>query len=217
MFDFHRHFSKDKSLDTAFYCTSSINEWDQKAKYMSFGILANNFSIKVKDFEYLLSKKLEENPSFHVGEVGLDNRFNNLEEQILFFEKALLLSYKYNRIFTIHIVRENDLLINILKKNIKILPKHIIYHGFNKSVELAKQLQKYNVVVSINPTCMKSKLINNIKELDKIGFLVESDWDNKTDDNYREYFDTFSNDIKALGVNNFEVINNEFRTILKNF
>ncbi|MCY1151365.1 MAG: TatD family hydrolase [Sphaerochaetaceae bacterium] len=217
MFDFHRHFSKDKPLDTAFYCTSSINEWDQKAKYMSFGILANNFSIKVKDFEYLLSKKLEENPSFHVGEVGLDNRFNNLEEQILFFEKALLLSYKYNRIFTIHIVRENDLLINILKKNIKTLPKHIIYHGFNKSVELAKQLQKYNVVVSINPTCMKSKLINNIKELDKIGFLVESDWDNKTDENYREYFKTFSNDIKALEVNNFEVINNEFRTILENF
>ncbi|MDC7237696.1 MAG: TatD family hydrolase [Sphaerochaetaceae bacterium] len=217
MFDFHRHFSKDKPLDTAFYCTSSINEWDQKAKYMSFGILANNFSIKVKDFEYLLSKKLEENPSFHVGEVGLDNRFNNLEEQILFFEKALLLSYKYNRIFTIHIVRENDLLINILKKNIKTLPKHIIYHGFNKSVELAKQLQKYNVVVSINPTCMKSKLINNIKELDKIGFLVESDWDNKTDENYRAYFKTFSNDIKALEVNNFEVINNEFRTILENF
>jgi Tat protein secretion system quality control protein TatD with DNase activity len=217
MFDFHRHISKDKSLDTAFYCTSSIKEWDQKAKYMSFGILANNLDIKVEDFDSLLSKKLEENPSFHVGEVGLDNRFDNIEKQILFFEKALSLSYKYNRIFTIHIVRENDLLVNILKKNINSLPKHIIYHGFNKSVELAKQLQKYNVIVSINPTCMKSKLINNIKQLDKIGFLVESDWDNKTDDKYREYFNKFTNDIKSLGANNFEVINNEFRTILKNF
>ncbi len=217
MFDFHRHFSKDKPLDTAFYCTSSINEWDQKAKYMSFGILANNFGIKVKDFEYLLSKKLEENPSFHIGEVGLDNRFENLNEQILLFEIALKLAYKYNRIFTIHIVRENDLLINILEKNKKNLPKYIIYHGFNKSVELAKQLKKYNVVVSINPTCMKSKLINNIKQLDKIGFLLESDWDNQTDDKYKEYFNKFTNDIKALGAINFEVINNEFRTILENF
>jgi Tat protein secretion system quality control protein TatD with DNase activity len=217
MFDFHRHFTNADTLDNAFYATISIEQWNKSAKFMSYGILANNINIDVKEFETLLESELNKNKAAHIGEIALDKRFTNIEEQISFFETSLSLTYKYNRILTIHIVNCNTLLIDLLNQNKNRLPSTIIYHGFNKSVELARQLQQFNVIPSINPTVMKSKLIKDIKQLDKIGFLLESDWDKESDDNYSDYFESFVNDIEAMGAYNFKEKNNEFRSILENF
>lgn len=217
MFDFHRHFTQSKPTENAFYATSSLDEWSKEAKFISLGVLANNINISLKDYESLLKRKLQENYSFHVGEVGLDNRFNNINKQILFFESSLKLAAKYNRIFTIHIVNENDNLIKILQQNKKNLPEYIIYHGFNKSVELAQQLKEFNVTVSINPSVLKTRLFKNIKDLDKVGFLVESDWDNETDDDYFNFFNSFIKTLNLSGATNYKDINNEFRAIFENF
>ena len=217
MFDFHRHFTLSKPIESAFYATSSINEWEKEAPYLSYGILANNIDLSVSEFENILEKKLKENPSSHVGEIGLDKRFDNIEQQIKFLNVAIKLSYTYKRILTVHVVNLTQLLIDILESNKDNLPNRIIYHGFNKSVELAKQLKKYNITVSLNPKVEQTRLIKNIKQLDKIGFLLESDWDCENDDNYISYFENFTKKIEALGAIRFKETNNEFRTILKNF
>lgn len=217
MFDFHRHLTKSETIDNALYATSKIEEWDKSSKYFSIGLLANNLQIDNNYYINKLEKKLIENKNYHIGEIPLDNRFNNLDKQIDFFEKALFLSKKYDRIFTIHIVQANNLLLEILEKNKAYLPKYIIYHGYNKSIELAKQLKKYNTIVSLNPKVINSKIFNNIQSLDKIGFLVESDWDKENDTNYLEYFSSFVAKIEEKGAIKYKDINNEFRSILENF
>ncbi len=217
MFDYHRHFTKSDSIDNAFYNTIASSQWEKRSKYFSIGLLASYIEKDVNYYINIIEDKLIENPSIHIGEIGLDNRFNNLDIQKELFIKALQLSYKYNRVLSIHIVNCNNLLIDILKANKKRLPKAIIYHGFNKSFELAKSLKNYNVIVSINPKIEKTNLFKNIKELDKIGFLIESDWDKETDLDYNKYFSSFYTLLKEKGAINFEDINNEFRTILENF
>lgn len=217
MFDFHRHFTQSKSIESALYATSALTEWDNIAPYISYGLLANNFNVTIDEFKIILENKLKQNPLAHIGEIGLDSRFDNMDQQIKFFQVAIDLAFNYERILTIHIVNSNQLLIDILKDNKNHLPTHIIYHGYNKSVDFAKQLKKYNITVSINPKVEKTKLIKNIKQLDKIGFLLESDWDCETDDNYKLYFESFTTKIEALGASRYKDINNEFRTILKNF
>lgn len=217
MFDFHRHLNKDKKLCNALYNTTSSLEWDKKAKYLSIGLLANNIE---EDIDFYLNK-MEElliiNPKLHIGEIGLDNRFINLDDQIYFLKKSLDLAYRYNRILSIHIVNLNNILLEILEEHKKRLPNYIIYHGFNKSIELASQLKKYNCIVSINPKVLKTKLFKNIVELDKIGFLIESDWDKETDIGYEEYLFSFISILEEKKLANFKDKNNEFRTILENF
>ncbi|MGD1822767.1 MAG: TatD family hydrolase [Pleomorphochaeta sp.] len=217
MFDFHRHISSSTKIDNALYNTSSIEEWDYSAKYFSIGILANNLNEKNNFYLDKMEEYLLNNKALHIGEIGLDNRFENIKKQTDFFIQTLKLAYKYDRIFTIHIVKNNDLLLKILRDNKSQLPKHIIYHGFNKSIELAKDLQQFNTTVSINPKIINTKLINNIKELDKIGFLVESDWDKKSDIGYNKYFSSFVNLLEENGASYFKDVNNEFRSILEDF
>ncbi len=217
MFDFHRHITLDNTIDNAFYATSKIEEWENPSKYFSYGILFENINISIEEYEKLLTNKLIENPKHHIGEVGLDSRYDNMEIQELFFIRSLLLANKLDRIFTIHIVNATNQLLRILEENKNNLPKHIIYHGFNKSIELAKQLQKYNVIVSLNPKVTNTKLINKIDILDELGFLVESDWNKETDKNYYSYFNNFINTLETLKAKKFKDINNEFRSILENF
>ncbi len=217
MFDFHRHFTKSPAIENAFYATSSINEWDNLSEFKSLGLLADNLTMDKITFENNLRNRLISNDKIHIGEVGLDKRYSNFDKQIEFFNSAIKIAYEFNRILTIHIVNANSTLIEILEENKKKLPKYIIYHGFNKSLELAKQLKKYNVIVSINPKIIKTKLFNNIIELDNLGFLVESDWDQISDQGYNNYFTSFISTLENKGAIHFKDINNEFRSILKNF
>ena len=217
MFDFHRHFTKSPAIENAFYATSSINEWDNLAKFKSLGLLADNLTMDKISFENNLKDKLNSNNKLHIGEIGLDKRYSNFDKQLEFFNSAIKIAYEFDRILTIHIVNANSALIEILEENINKLPKYIIYHGFNKSLELAKQLKKYNVIVSINPKIIKTKLFNNITDLDNLGFLVESDWDQITDQGYNNYFTSFISTLEDKGAIHFKDINNEFRSILENF
>jgi len=216
MFDYHRHFTQSDPIDNALYNTVALSQWKKLSKHLSLGLLAYNIKEDINYYLDIIENRLKDNPLLQIGEIGLDNRFNNLDIQKELFIKALQLGYKYNRVLSIHIVNCNNLLLDILKANKQTLPKAIIYHGFNKSVELATILKNFNVIVSINPKIEKTKLFKNIKELDKIGFLVESDWDKETDIGYNEYFSSFYTLLKEEGAIKFEDVNNEFRTIFEN-
>ena len=218
MFDFHRHINKCKITTEAYYCTSSIDEWINKAP-LSLGFLFNH---KIYEKTYIdevlarLEVKLQESIFFQIGEIGLDKRFMQIDLQTYFLTACIKLSYKYNRILTVHCVKEYDLLLKILKNNKDKMGPITVIHGFTASYEIAKQLKQLDVLISINNTFLKTKGFKRIKEFDKLGFLIESDWDKVNDNNYNESFTKLINELDNTGIKKYKEFNNEYRTIFKN-
>lgn len=217
MFDFHRHINQSRQKENSFYCTSRLDEWNKVDDGNSLGLLMNS------SITYNLDSILEElinkiclNNTYQIGEVGIDKRYANIDIQVLFIEECIKIAYKYNRILTIHCVKSYDLLINILTKNQNNMPPLTILHGFSSSLDIAKKLRQLGVLISINPKFINNKSFINIKEFDKLGFLIESDWDYINDYNYQNYFSSFINNLINEGLTNFQEINNEYSTILKN-
>ncbi|MBK5200460.1 MAG: TatD family hydrolase [Spirochaetaceae bacterium] len=217
MFDFHRHINQSELLLDAFYCTYKIEEWDKINESISLGLLMNSsIEYDVDNILIKLEHKLLLNKSFQIGEIGLDKRFKNVNQQVLFLDKCITLAYKYNKVLTIHCVKSYDLLINILIKHQRNMPPLTILHGFSSSLDVAIKLKNLKVHISINPDFIKTKAFRNIKEFDKLGFLIETDWDSDNDNNYQNYFLSFIETFKNINLKNFEEINNEYRTILQN-
>ncbi len=217
MFDFHRHINKCNLLNNAFYATSNQEEWNRENSFISLGLLlVPNKKYDLDKILLYLEKRLSANKNFQIGEIGIDKRFGEIENQIYFLDKCLKLATKYNRVLTIHCVQSYNLLIRLLKNHANSMPPLIILHGFSSSLEIARELKKLNVIISINPNFFNTRGFKNIKEFDKLGFLTETDWDKDNDDGYQDYFLSFINSLKEIGLTNFEDINNEYRTILEN-
>lgn len=117
-----------------------------------------------------------EDPKVHLGEVGLDKRFQNqipLQQQEENLLTMLQYATKHEKIITIHSVQATERTINILKQAI-LKPWKTIWHGFNGSVETAAILYKMKVFISIGPRFMQ-----NLKELAKAhpNFALETDYE----------------------------------------
>lgn len=232
LFDFHRHFTTSKKRDDAFYCTSSLDEWLDNGEFYSLGLLLSDKIYLSEDIS-AITRKLEKlligNPNAQIGEIGLDKRFGQSDLQKAFLVDCINLSHKYNRILSIHCVKSYDSLISILKyieiqeeketkRTGKIFYRPLtILHGFTSSLEIANLLKKHNIIISINPKFLRTKFFTRILEFDRLGFLIESDWDDISDSGYEEYFDDFINELDQCNLKNFKDINNEYRTVLTNF
>lgn len=117
-----------------------------------------------------------ENSKVHLGEVGLDKRFQNqipLQQQEENLLTMLQYATKYEKIITIHSVQATERTINILKQA-QLKPWKTIWHGFNGSVETAAILYKMKVFISIGP-----RFKQNLKELAKAhpNFALETDYE----------------------------------------
>jgi Tat protein secretion system quality control protein TatD with DNase activity len=219
MFDFHRHLTNSIILAEAFYCTSSIEEWIDN-KPISLGLLFSDKIYKKEEIDNVLAHleaNLKKNINYQIGEIGLDKRFNQIELQKYFLIKCINLSNKYNRILTVHCVGEFGLLIDLFKCNKDIMGPITIIHGFTSSLEIAEQLKQLNVLISINYSFFKTKSFKKINDFDNLGFLVESDWNKINDDNYKLSFDNFIEELDSTGIKKYKELNNEYRTIFKNF
>ena len=218
MFDFHRHLNKSPIIPNAFYCTSTVEEWNENIP-ISLGLLFNEDKYTKTNLDELLTlieRKLIGNNYYQIGEIGLDKRFGQIDLQSYFLEKCISLSKKYNRILTIHCVKEYKTLINLLEINKKKMGPITMVHGFTSSYEIAKQLRNYNVIISLNSKFLKTKSFKSIKKFDNLGFLVESDWDLDNDENYQSNFDNFIMQLDQTGIKSYKEFNNEYRTIFKN-
>lgn len=217
IFDFHRHLTNSLPLNNALYCTSNINDWNKKCRYFSLGLLQDSFVPKVTLTKILeeLEGKLIKNRELQIGEIGLDKRWGNLENQIYFLNNALDLAANYSRAITIHCVKEYPLLLNIISKRNTKAPLTII-HGFTGSYEVAKEFHKKDIKISLNPLFLKTRAFKDILKFDNLGFLVESDWDKTTDEGYVEYFSNFLMALDTFDAKKYKDYNNEIRTILQN-
>jgi len=157
MFDAHAHIR----LPDTIFCTSDLifpyflkgNYFLQAQGIIPENLTNENWELKSKSLESIIQqeKKLQ------IGEVGLDKRFLekiDLENQISFFMQCLNLAIKYNRGLFIHCVRYKGLMVEILTKyqnQLKTGELRVLWHGFDGSIEMATQLAKFKVVLSLKP------------------------------------------------------------------
>ena len=94
----------------------------------------------------------------HLGEVGLDKRFSDrlpMQKQADILRSELEFAIQNNRIITLHCVRATGLMLEILddlyRDGVTLRPFSIIWHGFTGSPETARQLARYNIIISLGP------------------------------------------------------------------
>ena len=122
-----------------------------------------------------------------LGEIGLDYYYSrdNREKQILFFEKQLELSKKYDLPVIIHCRNATDDLLRILKKS----DVKGVIHCFSGSVETARELIKLGYYLGVGGilTFKNSKLVDVIKSIPIEYILLETDSPFLTPEPFRKY------------------------------
>ena len=122
-----------------------------------------------------------------LGEIGLDYYYSrdNREKQILFFEKQLELSKKYDLPVIIHCRNATDDLLRILKK----FDVKGVIHCFSGSVETARELIKLGYYLGVGGilTFKNSKLVDVIKSIPIEYILLETDSPFLTPEPFRKY------------------------------
>ena len=167
MFDSHAHHG-DISIRNSFVCTASIPTIDEAELLKSYafyaiGNLPGNTLNNLDNAEQLIKS------GFHLGEVGLDKRFDDLDRQVNDLITLLDIAKDYKRCTVFHSVGHIEKLLGIIKeRNIK----KFIFHGFTGSYETAKRIISLGGLISINNRAEKAKSFEKIITLP---FVTESD------------------------------------------
>lgn len=113
-----------------------------------------------KDFE-LLESKLVLNGCYAIGECGLDKRIETpLEEQLIVFERQLLLAEHHKKPVILHCVAAFQEVIEVKKKLNITVP--MIIHGFSKHVQLAESLVKNGFYISFGKYLLRNPELENV-------------------------------------------------------
>ena len=138
VFLFNNRFGFDKEYHVNSSFSIGIHPWDADL----------HFSITE------LEKIIKKQNCFAIGECGLDIlKGPDLEIQKKVFITQLELAVKYQKPVIIHCVKTFDELIEICTPYHSKIP--LIIHGFNKSIQLAKQLIDKGFYISLNHSIFK--------------------------------------------------------------
>lgn len=168
MIDSHAH-HKDLSFKNAFVCTASIPslvEAEALKTYRFHGVGHIPQSGKLDNID-LVESYLKS--GFHLGEVGLDKRFDSIEDQETDLNTLLDIAIPLKRVVVFHSVGHIDRLINIIKD--RKLDRFLL-HGFTGSYESAKRILGLGGLISINERLEKTKSFEKVITLP---FVTESD------------------------------------------
>jgi TatD DNase family protein len=161
VFLFNNRFGTSTSSVTKLYLESyfsiGIHPWDSDIQF------------SMAEFEKLIQHK----NCLAIGECGLDKVIEiDLEIQKRVFISQLEFAVKYQKTVIIHCVKAYDELIEICKQYHSKIP--LIIHGFNKSLQLAKQLIDKGFYISLSHSIFKKEGIDfNSLDLEKI--FLETD------------------------------------------
>ena len=196
VFLFNNRFGFDKNLFLDKYYSIGVHPWDAS---LDFSILELE--------QYILNENC-----LAIGECGLDKL--NGPDQIIqkaVFKAQLQLASKYQKPIIIHCVKAFDELIEICR-TFSDIPK--IIHGFNKSLQLAKQLIEAGFYLSLNESTLKKKNFDfSLLPLDKLFFESDNNQLISIYEIYNQASKHFNVEIELLK----EKINLNFTTIfLKN-
>ena len=158
VFLFNNRYGFDKEYYTENYFSIGIHPWDANKKLMN------------RNLEHLI-----QHPNcIAIGECGLDKlKGPEIELQKEIFIHQLELAVIYHKPVIIHCVKSFQEIQNICKPYLKKI--YIIIHGYNKNLELAKQLISQGFYLSLGVEFINKY---NISELDLYHLFLETD-DNK--------------------------------------
>jgi len=178
MFDAHRHLTGEREIQDALYCSSHQGDWGgiTDLPHPAIGALGALSDRPLPDLDAMASI-LETHPHLQVGEVGLDKRFGNLEDQQRFLLAALDLAFTLQRSITVHVVQAEALFLSCLQQAGNRLPP-ILWHGFTGSVETARTAAEKGCILSLAPGIEHTRLAKRIEELALLPFAIETDYEN---------------------------------------
>jgi TatD DNase family protein len=157
VFLFNNRFGFDKVIYTEAFFSVGIHPWDAE--------LLNSKTIKN------LKEAISHPNCLAIGECGLDKlKDPDLELQKIIFETQIKLALKYKKPLIIHCVKAFDELQEICEPYLKKIP--FIIHGFNKSIQLAKQLMDKGFYLSISSDFLNK---SEVRELPLEKIFLETD------------------------------------------
>lgn len=197
IFDIHCHLPEksatsypDNRIVGCVYNSQSESDWgticeECKKSDFAFGALGihpwNIQDIKT-GWQHRLARLLEADSKLMVGEIGLDKYKPDLQTQEQVFTEQLNIARLLNRPVQIHCTGAWDKVQYIFKRLGKKLPPAIIFHSFNASPEIQKQLLKIeNAYFSFSPRSIKENKIRLLKDCPPNRVLIESDSTNVSD------------------------------------
>ncbi len=157
VFLFNNRFGFDSEFYLEKYFSIGIHPWDA------------NLQTSLSEFE-----KIIQHPNcLAIGECGLDKIIDtDIEIQKKVFQSQLELAVKYQKPVIIHCVKAFDELMEICA--IYHSKTHLIIHGFNKSIQLAKQLIDKGFYLSLNHSIFNKEDIDfSVLPLEKL--FLETD------------------------------------------
>jgi len=157
VFLFNNRFGFDKQFYLETYFSIGIHPWDA--------------GLQVATLEF---EKIIQHPNcLAIGECGLDKVIDvDLDLQKKIFISQLDLAVKFQKTVIVHCVKAFDELIEICSSYHSKIP--LIIHGFNKSLQLAKQLTDKGFYISLNYSVFKKEDIDfNVLPIHKL--FLETD------------------------------------------
>ena len=120
-----------------------------------------------------LEQKLKDFPQALIGECGLDLlKGAEPSRQQKVFEEHIALARQYHRPLLLHMVKAWNLLNDYWKE----LPQPFVFHSFNGSVEMLRQIIKCGGYVAVNAKILRTKRAEEIiKNAPKDRLLFETD------------------------------------------
>ena len=165
MFDAHAHSGKNYPIN-AFVCSASTADYRKLApfRYKALGAIPEGGY----DVDFSLMAEAA-SMGWHIGEIGLDRRFPDMDKQIDIFRTALDIAREYDRIAVIHIVKEYQKVYDMLKD---MGIRRFIVHGYTGSAEMAREYIKLGGIISLGPSAEKAK---SFPALLSLPFVTETD------------------------------------------
>lgn len=179
LIDFHSHHPAPYSV----FCNADASgPGRSEALLKCAGLLPNLWT---EERQQNLFNLLETEPYLHLGEVGLDRRYESIlpmDRQIEILRQELAFAIARGRCISLHCVHATGLMLDILKK-LDFRPYSILWHGFTGSPETALELKKLNTLLSVGP-----RFRGDVKQLLTVNpFLVpETDYEGSDDTEHQE-------------------------------
>ena len=195
VFLFNNRFGFDKEIHTTSFFSVGIHPWDA------------DLHVSMTELELIFQYK----NCLAIGECGLDKlKGPNLETQKKIFTALLDCAVKYQKPVIIHCVKAFDELIEICQPYQSKIP--LIIHGFNKSLQLAKQLIDKGFYISLNHSIFKKQDIDFMAlTLEKLFLETDNNESISIEEVYQKAVDCFhvsTDDLKEKIYTNFTTLFN---------
>ena len=144
--------------------------------YFSVGLHPWHIPDNKLDVTDVFNSLVERDKLLAIGEIGLDKNIEtSILDQLVFLHEQFIVSEQNNLPVILHIVKAFNEIIEFKSKWCYSQP--MIIHGFNKKVELAKQLIDKGFYLSFGASVMKEKSnsIEVLRSIDVSKIFIETD------------------------------------------